>query len=283
MTDPPTPDEQGPVDPEVELASAHLDGEVGAAERARVGDAAVQEHLETFGRVSEQVRDVPLPPPGLVDEQVARAMGRFDADDRVVPLDRRRTGPQPWWQRIPLGVVAAALVVVALIGAVGLASTGGDDEADTATAAFEAGDGSSGPGSGGGSAPTEDSGAAGTMEHGAAPDSGERSDAVGTRPYDSFEALADDLRAELSLAEAEAEGAGRDGGATTTADRQPGPGGDPCGAVGLLGIDPATVVVVRGVIVSTDEVTVVVHDATDGRRLTVVGHATCTVVHDRLL
>lgn len=58
---------------------------------------------------------------------------------------------------------------------------------------------------------------------------------------------------------------------------------DPCGAVAVLGLDPPAVVVVRPVVVGSDEVTAVVHDAADGRRLAVVDDATCSVVLDRLL
>lgn len=283
MTDSPTPAEPGPVDPDVELASAHLDGEAGAEERARLDDAGVRGHLAGLRRVSEQVRDVPPPPPGLVDDQVARALEAFGDGERVVALDRRRTGPKPWWQRIPLGAVAAALVVVALIGAVGLASTGSDGDADTATGALEPAD--DGIGSGGGSGTTSDAGpAAGAMEESTALESGEAFDAVGERLYDSYDALAEDLRAELSpgRAEADAPDAGGDTGSASSAG-EAAPGGDPCGAVELLDLDPAAVVLVRSVTVSPDEVTAVVHDAADGRRLTVVEDATCTVVLDRLL
>lgn len=283
MTDSSTPAEPGPVDPDVELASAHLDGEAGAEERARVDDVGVQEHLAGLRRVSEQVRDVPPPPPGLVDDQVSRALAAFGDGERVVALDRRPSGPKPWWQRIPLGAVAAALVVVALIGAVGLASTSSDEDADTATGALERADDGIGPGSGGGT--SSDAGpAAGTMEESTALESGDSFDAVGERLYDSYDALAEDLRAEVSPggAEADAPDAGGDTGSAGSAG-EAAPSGDPCGAVGLLELDPAAVVLVRSVTVSPDEVTAVVHDAADGRRLTVVEDATCTVVFDRLL
>lgn len=286
MTDsPPTP-EPGPIDPDVELASAHLDGEAGAEERARVDDADVQGSLAALRQVSEQVRDVPPAPPGLVDDHVARALEAFGDEDRVVALDRRRPGAKPWWQRIPLGAVAAGLVVVALIGAIALASTGDDDDADSATADLERADDLIGPGAGGGGGTTSDAGpAAGAMEDSTALESGGGFDAVGQRIYDTYDALADDLRAELSSATRGAEADARDaeGDSGSTAAGEAAPSGDPCDAVGLLDLDPAAVVLVRSVTVPPDEVTAVVHDAADGRRLTVVEDGTCTVVLDRLL
>lgn len=288
MTDPSSPADPGPVDPDVELASAHLDGEAGLEERARVEDAAVASRLAAFARVADQVRDVPPPPAGLLDDHVARAMAAFDEESPVVRIGRGRSAT-PWWQRIPLGAVAAALIVVALIGVASLGGFGGDDD-DTATSALDTADDSGGAdGSAGGSA-----GAGGTQESMA--DAGEESttleaetgfDAAGAPAvYGDYDELADDLRDELAAPAATTGPAPDDEDLADDARRaEDGEGGgdDPCGAVSLLGLDPAGVVLVRPAVVGSDEVTAVVHDAEDGRRFAVVDDATCTVVLDRLL
>ena len=289
MTDSPTPD---PVDPDVELASAHLDGEAGPDERARADDPAVQARLAAFAGIADQVRDVPPPPAGLVDDQIARAMGAFDEDGTVVALGRDRT---PWWQRIPLGAVAAALVVVALVGIASLAGQGGDDEADTATAALEtadeadeAADGATGGGAGGGA---DDSfAAADAQEEGATLESSADVGEAGDRPaFGSYDELAAGIRDELGTAGTTSAAPVPDSQQpTTTSPRsrtadERAASTDPCGAVQVLGIDPAAVLLVRPAIVVPDPVTAVVHEAEDGRRLAVVDDATCEVVLDRLL
>lgn len=281
MTDPHPHADPGPVDPDVELASANLDGEVGPDERARLDEPAVQAQVAALSPLVDRVRDVPLAPPGLLDEHVARALEDFDEDRTVVALGARR--PRPW-ERIPLAAVAAALVVVALIGAAGLASRTGDD-ADTATAALDSADDSAGETGAAGSA-----GAFGTGDSGGAVGDATREAEAGaggaaTRSaYDTFDALAQDLRAELDGAEGQAEAAPAPAPASDEATAADGAdsGDDPCGAVAVLGLDPATVVLVRTVLVAPDLVTVVVHDAPDGRRLAVVDPS-CAVVLDRLL
>lgn len=282
MTDSPSPADPGPVDPDVELASAHLDGEAGADERARVEDPAIAAHLAAFGRVAEQVRDVPPPPAGLLDDHVTRAMASFDDKGRVVPIGRT-AGATPWWQRIPLGAVAAALVVVALVGIASLGGFGGDDE-DTAATAFDSTDDSGGDSDmgemGGEQAPMAD-----TMEDGATLEA-EAGLAPDRASYDSYDDLAISLQDELARPTAATTGAADDPDAADGAARSAGDdedGTDPCDAVAVLGIDPVAVVLVRPALVASDDVTVVVHDGEDGRRLAVVDDATCTVVLDRLL
>lgn len=290
MTDPSSPADPGPVDPDVELASAHLDGEAGPDEGARVEDPVVASHLAAFRRVADQTRDVPSPPEGLVDDHVARAMAAFDGEGRVVSIGRAG-GPTSWWQRIPLGAVAAALVVVALIGAASLGSFGGDDD-DTATSALDTADDSDdsrdGDDSGG------ETGSAGATQESTG-DAAEESTTLeadaGLAPervsYVDYDGLAAGLRAELAGPAATTEPASDDEDLAERTERNAGSGEgagtDPCGAVPLLGLDPASVVLVRPAVVGSDEVTSVVHDAEDGRRLTVVDDATCTVVLDRLL
>jgi hypothetical protein len=282
MTDSPTPAGPGPVDPDVDLASAHLDGEAGPDERARAENPAVQTHLAAFAGIADQVRDVPPPPAGLLDDHLARAMDAFDEEGTVVAIGRARTS---WWQRIPLGAVAAALVVVALVGIASLAGQGGDDKEDTATAALESADeGSEGGDSGDDSAATADApDEEAALESAAGFGGGDR------RAYESYDDLAAGIRDELGSSDATADAPEADGRERTTTSARRGeaeedaPSTDPCGAVQVLGVDPAAVLLVRPVVVTPDPVTVVVHDAEDGRRLAVVDDATCDVVLDRLL
>jgi hypothetical protein len=287
MTDSPSPADPGPVDPDVELASAHLDGEAGADERARVGDAAVAAHVAAFEDVAARIRDVPPAPAGLLDDQAARAMAAFGDAATVVPMARSGRA-SAWWQRIPLGAVAAALVVVGLIGAISLLGQGADDD-DTATATLDAADAGD---SGGGSGATEerlddtmDDSAA--MEAEGAPEAGSAGSAAPSA-FADYDELAGALREELAPRpgfDVPDDSADQDTSTTARAADGQGTGepSDPCGAVAVLGLDPPAVVVVRPVVVGSDEVTAVVHDAADGRRLVVVDDATCSVVLDRLL
>jgi hypothetical protein len=289
MTDSPTPAEPGPVDPDAELASAHLDGESGADERDRVDDPAVQAHHDAFAAVADEVRDVPPPPPGLLDDHVAAAMDAFDDEARVVPLDRRGSSRR-WWQGIPLGAVAAGLVIVALI--VGIATTtGDDDDTDTAATALDS-SGTDDAGEDEALAEDGDASAGAGMEESAEIESQEQSDADGERiAYDSVDALVDDVRTRLPAdpddAEADDTPVAESDPTTTQTERNADDGdegtADPCDAVSLLGLDPADVVLVLPAVLTPDEVTVVVHDADDGRRLTVVDDASCTVALDRPL
>lgn len=283
MTDSPTPAEPGPVDPDIELASAHLDGEAGADERDRVDDPAVQAHRSAFEAVTDQVRDVPPPPPGLLDDHVAAAMGAFDDDARVVPLARRGS-TRSWWQRIPFGAVAAGLVIVALIVGIATTTGDGDDDTDTAATALD----SSGTDDAGDEARSDDGEASAGAGMEDSLESQEHFEASGERmAYDSVDALVDDVRARLPVGphdpDADAPVAESDP-TTTQADRSVDEGAvDPCDAVSLLGLDPADVVLVLPAVLTPDEVTVVVHDADDGRRLTVVDDASCTTALERLL
>src|SRR5690606_17878710 len=123
-------------------------------------------------------------------------------------------------------------------------------------------------------------------------DSPEQFDAGDVRiPYDSADALVADIRTRLPDG-ADADDASVAERDPTTTQSQPtgddgeaaGPGDtDPCQAVSLLALDPADVVLVLPAVLGPDEVTVVVHDTDDGRRLTVVDDATCTTAFDRLL
>lgn len=289
MNDSPTPADPGPVDPDAELASALLDGEAGPDERARAEDAAVSVHLSGLEEVIGQVRDVPPAPAGLLDDQVTRALASFDDQATVVPMRATRGGTS-WWQRIPLGAVAAALVVVALVSAVSLANRGGGDD-DTATAASdEAVEDTTGDDASANSGSTDDSAAARTTraEQEAGSGAGEAAAGRARQVYGDYEQLAADIRDELAAGAAPTaapdDADGQEPAATGAGEAEVASDpSNPCGAVGLLGVDPAAVVLVRSVVVGPDDVTVVVRDADDGRRLAIVDDATCTVVLDRLL
>lgn len=302
MTDRPLPPPDGPdrADPDAELASAHLDEETTPEERARVeADPALTAAVERFRTVAEQVRDVPPPPTGLLDQQVGAALADLDAADDgarddgapadgVVPLRGRRTGGAPWWQRLPLGAVAAAVVVVALVSAIGLASLAGDDEtdADTATAALDTDD-SGDAGADAGDGTTESMELDEAPDDGAAlgPSAGSAGGSAERAAFDSYDALADQLEDELARAGPDAT-ASDDAATEEQSDGEstdPAAGTDPCDAVGQLDLEPTTVITVRSALVAGTPVTAVVHTDAGERRLVVVDDATCAVLLDRTL
>lgn len=284
------------VDADVEVASALLDEEATADERARAEDTSVQAHLGELRAVAARVGEVPPVPDGLLDQHVAVALDAFDApaaEARVVPLEARRAGRRTWWQRAPLGAVAAVVAVVALVGAVGLASMGGGDDDDTATAAFDE------PGGGGDSA-DDSSEAFSVTEDGATLESsdGAAGSAPGARPaYADLDELADELAARHRLrrqstdadADADADvgspapapapapddGAPRAG--TTSEQAEP----DPCDAVAVAGIDPAEVIEIAPALVGGTPVTAVVHGDPGSPRLAVVDDGSCEVLEAR--
>lgn len=294
MTDRPSSDAAGtPAGddlPEVgaafEVASALHDGEASDAERA-AADAEVRSQSQVVGAVARRVGDVPPAPRGLLDDHVAAALAAFD-DLEPVPVGRAApvaslTGRRPWWQRVPLGAVAAAVAVIALVGALGIATRSDDDQsADSATAALddasgddamsereaEAFDADGGAGAGG------TTGSAGPL-------------ATGERPaFATYDELAVALggrtaRSEAATAEDSAEES------APTADVAPVPESSiaaaGCDAVEAAGIDPARVELVAPVVVDGQLVTAVVHRGDRGRQLTSVDEAACAVVDERAL
>ncbi len=306
-----------------EVVSAYLDGEATPSEVVRVetdpalGEPDLAERLGAFAEVRSAVRDLPPPPAGVLDAARAAALAAFDeevaggtlgagrdgdASDTgeragdgaaVAPIaaagSRRRQDPRPWWQRSPLGAVAAAVAVAAL--AVGVLGTVGSGEDDVDTAAELPT----------GAAITEESGgdaafdAAESLE--AAPDASGGAGAAPSLRFSSTDALADYLVDQLARDEASSGSAAPDDPADgevaddrATAESAPaddGTGGstpDPCDAVRLLGLDPVTVVTVVGVLVDDRPVTAVVHGTEpDARRLVVVDDASCAVVVDEAL
>lgn len=294
MTEPTTPDpaSPGPSDADAELASALHDGEAAADERARADDAAVQAQRRRMAAVAAQVGEVPPPPAGLVDDQVAAALAAFDDAGEaepapVVDLAERRS----WWQRTPLGAVAAALAVVALVGAIGFAAITDDDDADTTAAATfddDSADSSAEAGAGPGVRSDDAPTIADVPERLEDADSGPALEREARRAYASIDELVADVEA-----------AWQDTGSDGATPEVPGAGVDPeqiepestldettraCDAIGAAGIDPGRVRLATAVLVDGQPVTVVVHGDDDGAAtLVVVDEGRCAVVDERTL
>jgi hypothetical protein len=122
---------------DTELASAYLDGEVTAAERARVeGDPALLAEVERLRRVRAAVADVPPATATARESAIAAALAAFDeahaglaaaaaaptAPPNVVPLARRRHV-----RRLQV-MTAAAAAAVMVIGGFVIANRGGGDD-----------------------------------------------------------------------------------------------------------------------------------------------------------
>ncbi len=114
----------------VELASAYLDGEATADERARVeSDPALLAEVERLRRVRAAVVVTPPAPPAQRDAAIAAALAAFDelqagapTPPNVVPIASRRKAH--WMQ----GLTAAAAVAVLVLGGFVVANRGGDDD-----------------------------------------------------------------------------------------------------------------------------------------------------------
>ena len=131
------------------LASAALDDEVDADERARVESSPELQHeLETYRHIAAQLCDVEVPALGR-DSAIVAALAAFDelhapatmdaataataaTTAAVVSLhDRHRRRQQLWVGRVAGGMAAAA--VVAVIGVAALNSGSGDDKKSSST------------------------------------------------------------------------------------------------------------------------------------------------------
>lgn len=293
--------------PDLDLASAYLDGEATDSEVARVeSDAALLDHVRQLEAVRSRLA-APPPPAGLVDDHVGVALAEFDgpADDVMGPsgefappvadLAARRT--RRWHERLPLGAVAAVVVVVALVGAISQIDPGDEDDsaADTTSEALEAFDdsddsGDSGDAGGGAdSATVEDSAESETPTAGAeGSDDDEGSDVAEAArlAFPDLDALADhvDARAD-ALAQT------RDPSTTTSADQSPddaasGPlaeaTNDQCDLETVEDLDPDTVVLAVPAVLAGRDVIAIVTES-EGRRLVVVDDVSCEIVEDRQL
>ncbi len=127
-------------------ASAYLDGDVDATERARAeADPEVMLEVDRLRAVRSALRDVEAPDPGRREQALAAALAAFGDEAApaavpppppAVPLARRQ--PRSWWG----GVLAAAAALVVVVGGVvvlrGAGGGGGDDDsASIATARDE--------------------------------------------------------------------------------------------------------------------------------------------------
>ncbi len=138
MTDDPRPDGLPAGSDADALASAYLDGEATAAERATVeGDPALLARVEAFRRVAARVGTPPPPPPATVSQPMLAAAldAAADPGDQgaavpppppAVQLAARRRRRMP----LPVPAVAAAIVVLLLVGLGLLFTARGDDAAD---------------------------------------------------------------------------------------------------------------------------------------------------------
>ncbi|MGB8858768.1 MAG: hypothetical protein WCC60_05905 [Ilumatobacteraceae bacterium] len=132
-----------------ELASAYLDGDVDAAEHARVESSPeLQALVQSFRRVRDGLGDVPAAPVAARDAAFAAAFAEFDAAFAtptsatpvatrppaptvapVIPLSSRRR-----WAG-PLLSAAAAVVLLGVVGAAIINGRGDDSKSSSATEA----------------------------------------------------------------------------------------------------------------------------------------------------
>jgi hypothetical protein len=119
------------------LASAYLDGELDAAERARAeADPAVMAAVGELRSLQSELRSVAPAPPQRRQAAIAAALAEFDALHEALDPDPvagrfvagrarhpRRARPTRW-----LGAVAAAVVVLGALGFVASSGRGGDDD-----------------------------------------------------------------------------------------------------------------------------------------------------------
>lgn len=281
MTDPSTPELS---DDAIEMVSAYLDGEASASEMERVeSDPELLAAVDRLGRTTQLLRAERVSA-DVVDRHVAAALDAFPAPGagaRIVDLgtERRRR----WYDRVPLGAVAAAAVVIALVGVATQIDSGDSD--DTATADVAAEDADSGD------AGTDDDTAAvfdaegdagGSASPGLESDAPTAAGGSGRPDFADTDSLAGHVR--------EVVGASRSGTDDTVAqDGQAEQFGDEgeasstCDAVGAADLGEAPVLLVLPATVSGREVTAVVADEGTGRRLVVIDDLTCEVVDDRSL
>lgn len=282
MSDDPTTD--------AEIISAYLDGEATPAEVARVrADPSLRSAAADLEVLRDQL-SVDGPPAGLVDDHVGAALAAFDGehgDDEpaagaVTDLSTRR---RPLLQRLPLGVIAAAVVLLALFGALTQIDTGDDDTASDETAALDA------AGDGDDAAEEADGGSEAYSMPDAADDhagSGAES-APYLQAFTDTDDLARHLSTRLDELETRDQPADEDmsttGTSTTGSDATQERAVNPCDAVAVAGVDPSTVTLVFPAVVAGMPVTAVVDEpAGDGeRRLVVVDDGSCTVIDDRPL
>lgn len=239
---------------------------------------------------------VPPAPPALVDAHVEAALAAYDEEHAdggragggaaVSDLDARRT-ETPWYRRIPLGAVAAAAIVVGLLGVSQLV-VGDEDGEETATQGADMADEA---------APETESADDSADAFGTSEAAGGDSGSPDGRPvFASTDALVAHLEETLAGATTAARptaggggggGGGGAGGGTASDDAPPeadssapAAAGD-CDAASVAGVAPDDVELLEAVILEGRAVTAVVHRTDDDRRVVVVDDDTCQVVEDR--
>lgn len=297
MTDDPTTDHvPGDADPATDLAGAYLDGEATDAEVARVeAEPALLERVAELEALRDRLA-VPAPPRSLVDDHVGVALDAFappaagsgaGTPATATPADelaaRRARRDRRWYERIPLGAVAAAVVVVALVGAISQLSTGESDDmaADTAGDALESADdaGEAADSAGDDSAEDDDS-EEGADQPAAESDVGVDEQTGATRlAFADVDALADHLATRLDAADGATATTSTTGG-NAQSDTTVGEAGARCALDALAGVDQDEITAVEPAVVAGRDVTALVLTS-DARRLVVVDDATCDVIADR--
>lgn len=297
-------------DDALELASAYLDGEATPDEVARVeADPALDALVVELESVRDELASVDAPA-GLVDDQLTAAMAEFDsltflADDPDGPhtappegsVDTSTTvqhlrdqGSTRWYQRVPLGAVAAAVVAVALFGALTQIDTGSDDDS-VATQALDAED------SGGDSEDFTESQASGsgTATEGSAGAGADDEAAFDASSSDSDRVIFDDTDglvgfvAETVLGQRTGDDAPPEPAPTVASsgdsfESAPADGTDEAAACDPVAAvrsgDENVVAVVPAVVAGADQTAVVIEDG-EGRRVLVVDETSCSVVDER--
>ena len=281
------PDDLSPAD--LEAVSAHLDGEATTDEAARIdADAELRAELERLRAVRDRLA-VDDPPAADAEARISAALAAFDSGPANAPVvDLAAARQRRWYHRVPLGAVAAALLVVAAIGAITQIDVDSGD--DTATAA-DSGDDSAGDSAEGAG---EDLATEETMaaDAGAGTGSAELDADDGSAPgafggpveVATVDELAAHVARDLGLADRQVDRSDdEDASSGGAPDSSLAPtAGEACDPVGAAGIEGEPLLALVPAVVAGRPVTAVVVD-TDDRRLVVVDDETCSVIDDRVL
>jgi hypothetical protein len=296
MTDRPAPD-PSPADPDFELASAHLDGESTPDEAALVeGDAVLAALVEDLRGLVTSL-DPGEAPAALMESHVAVALAAYD-DERgsspaapvtaLATARAERSRPR-WYDRIPLGAVAAAILLVALVGGLSLVDFDGNED-DTAAVQADMEDSDESTQFGGtGDALQDGAGeSAGTVSDGGASGGGgavlEPTAGAERRAFEDANELAAFVSEELANRRATAApSAGEDSTAGDDGDLAA-----PDAACDLQGVartaaGPGTVESVLAAVVAGQPVSAFVIETSEGPELVVVDETTCAVTDQRAL
>lgn len=243
--------------------------------------------------------DAPPPPDGALDRARDAAMAAFDehhatrssaarVDDLAAARARRA-----WYQRVPLGAVAAALIVIALVGVFALtdlgtgidemATAGDDDSAESAEAEREQDSATADDGDAGSAGGTTSDDAAADLDSTSNQQTYQR-----TATYDDADDLIDDLRDRFGPTAASGESGDWDDlsdqseSAPTSTTTAPAAGAR-CDALAASGVDPADALAIVPATIGGRPVTAVVYPASDGLRVSLVATTSCSVDDDRPL